>query len=54
MCNEKLPLRDSLRTAVRRIGVWCEIAASLRECEPRSRGSSTVGSRYNQRSEDRD
>jgi hypothetical protein len=42
----QLPLRESPETAVRREGGWCEMAASLRGHEPGSRGTSTVGSRY--------
>jgi hypothetical protein len=38
--------RQSLETAVRRVRGWCEMAASLRGCEPGSRGTSIVGSRY--------
>jgi hypothetical protein len=34
-------MRGSLETAVRRIGYWSEMAASLSGCEPRSRGTST-------------
>jgi hypothetical protein len=38
LCNEKqLRLRESLETAVRRVGDWCEMAASLRGREPGSR-----------------
>jgi hypothetical protein len=44
--EDQLPLRVSLETAVRRVGCWCEMAASLRGREPGSRGTSTVGSRY--------
>jgi hypothetical protein len=44
--GDQLPLRQSLETAVRRVGGWCEMAASLRGREPRSGGSSTVGRRY--------
>jgi hypothetical protein len=36
----------SPETAVRRVGVWCEMAASLRGRDPGSTGSSTVGRRY--------
>jgi hypothetical protein len=36
-----VPLQRSLETAVRRGGGWCEMAASLRGREPRSRGAST-------------
>jgi hypothetical protein len=41
--EEKLPLRDSLETAVRRVGGSCELAASLQGREPGSRGISAVG-----------
>jgi hypothetical protein len=41
--EDQLPLRDSLETRVRRVGGWCEMAASLRGLEPGSRGTSTVG-----------
>jgi hypothetical protein len=44
--EEQLPLWESPETAVRRVGGWCEMAASLRGREPRSRGTSTVRSRY--------
>jgi hypothetical protein len=37
----QLQLRESLEAAVRRVGGWCKMAASLRGCEPRSRGMST-------------
>jgi hypothetical protein len=37
--EDQLPLRESLETAVTRIEVWCEMAASLR-------GTSSVGRRY--------
>jgi hypothetical protein len=30
----QLPLRDSPETAVRRVGGWCVMAASLRDSEP--------------------
>jgi hypothetical protein len=36
----------SLETAVKRVGSWCEMAASLRGGEPGSRGTPTVGRRY--------
>jgi hypothetical protein len=46
-CNEDhLPLRESVEVAVRRVGGWCEVAATLQGCEPRSRGMSTVVSHY--------
>jgi hypothetical protein len=35
-------MRGSLESAVRRVGCWCEIAASLRGREPGSRGTSLV------------
>jgi hypothetical protein len=35
-----------LEIEVRRAEGWCEIVASLRGCEPRSRRTSTVGRRY--------
>jgi hypothetical protein len=44
--EDQLSLRQSLETAVRRVGGWCEMAASLREIEPGSRRTSTVGRRY--------
>jgi hypothetical protein len=34
----KLPLEYNLETAVRRVGGWCELAASLGEREHGSRG----------------
>jgi hypothetical protein len=36
----------NLEMAVRRVGGWREIAASLRGREPRSRGTSTFGRHY--------
>jgi hypothetical protein len=42
----QLPLRESFGTAIRRVGGWCEMAASLRGREPGSRGIPTVGRRY--------
>jgi hypothetical protein len=39
--EDQLPFHRSLGTAVRRVGGWCEMAASLRGREPRSRGTST-------------
>jgi hypothetical protein len=42
----QLPLRKSLEMAVRRVGGWCDMAASLRGHESRSRGTSTVGRCY--------
>jgi hypothetical protein len=39
--DEHLQLGKSLETAVRRVRVWCEIAASLRGREPGSREAST-------------
>jgi hypothetical protein len=44
--EEHMPLRQSPETEVRKVGGWCEIAASLRGREPGGRGTSTVGSRY--------
>jgi hypothetical protein len=44
--EDQLPLRDSLETAVRKVGGWCKMAASLRGREPGSRGMSAVGSRH--------
>jgi hypothetical protein len=38
----QLPLQESPETELRRVEVWCEMAASLRGHEPRSRGTSTV------------
>jgi hypothetical protein len=47
LCKEgQLPLRESLETAVRRVGGWCEMAASLHGCEPGSRRLSSVGRCY--------
>jgi hypothetical protein len=40
--EDQLQLRVSLETAVRRVGGLCEMAASLREREPGSRGTSTI------------
>jgi hypothetical protein len=42
--EEQLRLSRSLETAVRRVGGWCEMAASLRGSEPGSRGTSTCES----------
>jgi hypothetical protein len=39
-------LNKSIETAVRKLGGWCEMAASLRGRESGSRGTSSVGSRY--------
>jgi hypothetical protein len=39
--EDKLPLQGSLEMAVRSVGGWCEMAASLRGREPGSRGMST-------------
>jgi hypothetical protein len=44
--EDQLSSRDSNETAVRRVGGWCEMAASLRGCERGSTGTSTVGRRY--------
>jgi hypothetical protein len=44
--GDQLPLRESLEAVVRRVGFWCEMAASLRRRESESRGTSTVGRRY--------
>jgi hypothetical protein len=44
--KDKLPLRDSLETALRRVGCWCEIAAILRGREAGRIGKSIVGRRY--------
>jgi hypothetical protein len=43
---DQLPLRDSLEIAIRRVGGWCEMAASLQVCESGSSGMSTVGRCY--------
>jgi hypothetical protein len=37
----QVPSKESLETAVSGVGGWHEMAASLRELEPRSRGMST-------------
>jgi hypothetical protein len=39
----------TLETAVRVVGSWCEMAASLRRRKFGSRGTSTVGRRYQKR-----
>jgi hypothetical protein len=52
--EDQLPLRQSLDMAVRRLGVWCEIAVSLRGREPGSRGNLLLEEVTKQRSEDRD
>jgi hypothetical protein len=44
--KDQLQLRESPETAVRIVGGWCEMVASLRGRDPGSRGTSTVGSRY--------
>jgi hypothetical protein len=44
--EDNLPLRDSPETAVKRIGIWCEMAASMRGHERGSIGTSTVGRCY--------
>jgi hypothetical protein len=44
--NSNSKLREFPHTAVRRIGSCSEMAASLRRHEPGSRGTSTVGNRY--------
>jgi hypothetical protein len=44
--EDQLPLRESPETVVRRVGGWCELAASLRGRDPGSRGISTVGRCY--------
>jgi hypothetical protein len=47
--EEQLPLWDSLETAVRRVGVWCEMAAS-----PESEKRPLLEDVTLQRSENRD
>jgi hypothetical protein len=44
--EDHFPERESTETAVRRVGDWCEMAASLRGREAGNRGSSVVGRRY--------
>jgi hypothetical protein len=44
--EDQLPLQQSPEMAARRGGGWCDMATSLRGHEPRSRGMSTVGRRY--------
>jgi hypothetical protein len=44
--EEQLRLRETPDAAVRSVGVWCEMAASLRGRESRSRGTSIVRNRY--------
>jgi hypothetical protein len=47
LCNkDQLPLRDSLEKAVRRVGGWCEMAASLPGRDFGNRGRSAVGRHY--------
>jgi hypothetical protein len=41
--EDQRSLRESTETAVRRVGGWCEMAASLRVREPGSRVTFTVG-----------
>jgi hypothetical protein len=43
--EDQMPLRESPKTAVSRVGGWCEMAASLRGRESGSGGTSTVGRR---------
>jgi hypothetical protein len=45
---------ESPETAVRRIGDWCEMAASLRGHEPGNRERPPLEDATKQRSEDRD
>jgi hypothetical protein len=40
--EDQMPLRGSHETAVRRVGDWSEMAASLRGIEPGSRGTYTI------------
>jgi hypothetical protein len=44
--DDQLPLQQSPEMAVRRVGDWCEMAASLQRHELRSRGTSTAGRHY--------
>jgi hypothetical protein len=44
--EDQLPLRESLETAARRVGGWCEMAFTLRGHEPGNRGTPTVGRSY--------
>jgi hypothetical protein len=44
--KDQLPLLESLETAVRRAGVWCEMVTSLQGHEPRSRGTFVVRGHY--------
>jgi hypothetical protein len=39
--EDQLPLQGCLETVIRRVGAWCEMAASLRGREPESWGTST-------------
>jgi hypothetical protein len=52
--EDQLPLQESPEMAVRRVGDWCEMAASLGGCELGSRGTSTVGRLTKQSIEDCD
>jgi hypothetical protein len=40
--EDQLPLRESIETAVGRVGGWCEMTASLRARGLGSRGTSTL------------
>jgi hypothetical protein len=44
--EDQLPLGESLETVARRVGSWCEMASSLQGRDPGSRGTFTVGRRY--------
>jgi hypothetical protein len=42
--EDQLPLRESFETTVRRVGVWCEMANSLRRREHGNRGTMLLNS----------
>jgi hypothetical protein len=52
--KDQLLLRDGPETAVRRLGGWCEMAASLQEHKPGCRGLSLFEDVTKKYSEDRD
>jgi hypothetical protein len=52
--DDQLRLRNSLETAVRRVGGWCEMVASLRGWSPGTEDRSPLEDVTKQSSEDRD
>jgi hypothetical protein len=51
--EDQLPLRESLETAIGRVGGWCEMAASLREVSPGAEEHPLLQDVAKQRSDDR-